>query len=160
MPNLKDKYKYGDIILFRPSGGFVSWLISKIDGGQYSHGAIFWKYEHGVPLFIESHESKGGVVITKLQEWSNFDVYRPTALQIRPAHEVLEMVGRKYDYSMIWWIFKSKLRRKKLQNNDDAQVICTELVDKCYYYCFGEGYICTPRTMELVVKTKIFDKIV
>lgn len=160
MPNLKDKFKYGDVILFKPTGGWFSRLISEIDGSEYSHAAIFWKYEHGVPLFIESHESKGGVVITQLQEWGNFDVFRPNALIPRPEKEMLKMVGSRYDYSLLWWILKSKLKGRKTQNNDDKEVICSELVDKCYYYCLGDGYVCTPKTISDLVKYKIFTQII
>jgi len=146
MPNLEHKYKYGDVILFRSTGGFVSNAIGKIDGSEYSHGAIFWKYSDGVPLFIESHEARGGVVVNKLQEWGNFDVYRPLHLAPRPVDEMLSLIGRKYDYNLLWWIFKSKVLRRKQYNNDDLQLICTELVDHCYYYSIGNGCVCTPKT--------------
>jgi hypothetical protein len=159
MPNLKDKFKYGDVIMFRPTGGFVSKMISLIDGSEYSHGAIFWKYDNGVPLFIESHEARGGVVINKLQEWSNFDVYRAKGLKARPINELLGMVGRRYDYSLLWWIFKTKILRSNLQNNDNTMVICTELVDFCYYYTLGAGYVCTPNTISNLIKDKIFEKV-
>jgi hypothetical protein len=159
MPNLQNKYQYGDIILFKPTNGFVSRLISFVDGSDYSHAAIFWKYEHGIPLFIESHEKRGGVVINKLQEWGNFDVYRTETLLPRPEHEMLEMVGRKYDFSRLWWIFKAKVLKFKLQNNDETLVICSELVDFCYYYTLGEGLICTPKTISDLCKHKIFNKV-
>jgi len=154
MPNLKDKLEYGDIIMFKPTGGIVSRLISLVDGSKYSHGAIFLGYEFGVPLFIESHEKRGGVVINKLQEWSNFDVLRPVALKPRPIEDMLKMVGSRYDYSLLWWIFKAKILRSKLQNNDNSSVVCTELVDFCYYYTLGDGYVCTPKTISDMKKTK------
>ncbi len=159
MPNLKNKFQYGDVIMFRPTGGFVSRMISLIDGSQYSHGAIFWKYENGVPLFIESHEARGGVVINKLQEWSNFDVYRAKSLKIRPAHEMLETVGRRYDYSMLWWILKAKILKTKVQNNDDTIFICTELIDFGFWYSLGQGYICTPKTIPELAKIGVFEKV-
>lgn len=158
MPNLKNKFQYGDVIMFRPTGGFVSNAISKIGDSEYSHGAIFWKYVNGIPLFIESHESRGGVVINRLQEWSNFDVYRPKGLEIRPAHELLEMVGRRYDYSMLWWILKARILKTKVQNNDNALVICTELVDFVFYYSLGRGYVCIPKTVPELAKAGIFEK--
>jgi len=159
MPNLEHKYKYGDVIMFKPTGGIVSRLISLVDGSKYSHGAIFLGYVEGVPLFIESHEKRGGVVINKLQEWGNFDVFRSDSLKARPMGEMLKMVGRRYDYSMLWWILKAKILRSKLQNNDDALVICTELVDLCFYYTLGDGYVCTPKTISNLIKQKVFHKV-
>jgi hypothetical protein len=159
MSNLKNKFRYGDIIAFKPTGGFVSKMISKVDGSPYSHIAIFWRYVDGVPLFLESHEARGGVVINKLQEWGNFDVFRPHALKPREEKEMLHLVGNRYDYSILWWIFKAKIFKKTLQNNDDTKVICSEYADYCYYYTLGEGKICTSKTIFELYKAGILKKI-
>lgn len=160
MPNLQNKYQYGDIIAFKPTGGFVSKMISKIDGSPYSHIAIFWRYVDGVPLFLESHEARGGVVINKLQEWGNFDVFRPKALKPRPEKEMLALVGNRYDYSMLWWILKAKLLHQKLQNNGNDTVICSEYADYGYYYTLGDGYVCKPSTIDSLHKAGVLIKIV
>lgn len=138
-------YKYGDIIQFKPKT-FYGKLIKLIDGSPYSHTAMFLKYEKGVPLFIESHERKDGVVISKLQEWGNYDVYRSTTLKPRPMKEVLEKLGTKYDGSMIVDIVKNKIIKKQPTNNDDTQFICSEFIDFAYRYKVGNGFVATPHT--------------
>lgn len=152
---MKTKYKYGDIILFKPKHSLVSKLISIIDGSPYSHAGFFLGYFKGVPMFIESHESKGGVVITKLEDWGNYDVYRPI-IQIRPQSigRMLKLTGRKYDFSRLWWVVKAKIFGFRLQNNDESKLICSELVDYGWRYALGGAYLSTPATLAKSTKLK------
>lgn len=136
--------KYGTIILFKPTT-LMGRLISFIDGSEYSHIGMFIKYENGVPLFIESHEKKGGVVMSKLEEWKNYTVKKPL-MKPRPKKEVLNMLGTSYDSSMLWWIFKAKIFSLKQENNDEKSMICSEFIDYCFNYQIGHGYVATPRT--------------
>lgn len=143
------KLEYGDIILFKPTG-LIGKLITKIDGCPYSHGAIFLKYEKGVPLFIESHESKRGVVISKLEEWNNYIVLRPLKSHYfypQEYKDTINLLGRKYDYGRLLMILKSKFDKFNIANNDPYKLICTELCDNVYGYKLGEGDICTPKTI-------------
>lgn len=140
--------KYGDIILFKPTG-LMGKLISKIDGSPYSHVGVFLEYDNGVPLFIESHEKKGGVVITKLQEWQNYTVLRPIKIKPRPKQELLELLGTGYDFSMLGWILKAKLFGKEAPNNSPTLLICSEFADYAYHYKIGNGRVATPKTFAL-----------
>lgn len=144
MQNCDNKLEYGDIILFKPSSLLGS-LISFIDGSEYSHVGMFIEYKNGVPLFIESHEKKNGVVITKLQEWQNYTV-KKTLIKPRRKREVLNMLGTSYDNSMLWWIFKAKVFSLKQENNDEKSLICSEFIDWCFNYQVGHGYVATPKT--------------
>lgn len=148
------KYKYGDIILFKPRS-LTSKLIALIDGSPYSHIGIFLENKDGVNLFIESHEKKRGVVITKLEEWGNYEVIRPISLKPRPKKEVLAMLGTGYDYSMLGWIFWSKIFKKNQINNSPTLLICSELADFVYRYAVGEGNIATPKTFATSNKFRV-----
>jgi len=159
MPNLKDKFQYGDIIAFKPRHGWKSQAISLIDGSPYSHVGFFWKYENGIPLFLESHEDRGGVVINQLKEWANFDVFRTERFSPRPEEEMLELVGTKYDKSLLWWIFKAKVLKFDLQNNGESELICSEFVDHGYYYALGGGYVCTPARINHLYRTGLLYKV-
>jgi hypothetical protein len=150
--------KYGDIINFKPIG-LISKLISIVDGSPYSHTAIFLEERHGVKLFIESHESKGGVVICKLEDWKNYDVFRPK-IKPRPKREVLSVVGRQYDYGRLITVFKSKIFKYKTQNNDDTKLICSELADYVYKYRLGQGKILTPALIHKLYLAGLLDKVV
>lgn len=141
-------YKYGDIIQFKPTTLYGK-AIKFVDGSPYSHTAMFLKYEKGVPLFIESHEKKGGVVISKLHEWGNYDVYRPVDIKPRPMKEVLGKLGTEYDTFMILDILINKFFKSELYNNDDKKFICSEFKDWVYYYKVGNGYVATPKTFYL-----------
>lgn len=136
--------KYGDILIFKPTT-LLGKLISFIDGSEYSHIGMFIEYRNGVPLFIESHEKKGGVVMSKLEEWRNYTVKTPL-IKPRKKREVLNMLGTSYDNSMLWWILKAKVFRFKQENNDEKSLICSEFVDWCFNYKVGGGYVATPRT--------------
>lgn len=146
------KLKFGDIILFKPTS-LTGKLISLVDGSPYSHVGIFLEYKDGIPLIIESHEKRGGVVIIKLEEWGNYDVFR-TKLKPRPKKEVLTMLGSGYDYSMLIWIFGSKIRKDDRLNNSPTLLICSELADFVYHYKIGEGKVATPKTFALSNKFK------
>jgi hypothetical protein len=137
--------KYGSIILFKPTS-LMGKLIALIDGSPYSHAAIYLGKQNGQHLFIESHEKKNGVVITRLEEWRNYIVFTPN-LKIRPKRELLAKLGSRYDASMLGWIFWAKIFRKNPDNNDDGTLICSELVDWAYHYKIGKGKICTPKTI-------------
>lgn len=120
-------------------------LISFFDGSEYSHIGMFIKYDNGVPIFIESHEKKSGVVMTKLEEWRNYTIKSPT-IKPRPKKEVLNMLGTSYDSSMLWWLLKAKVFKSKQQNNDEKSLICSEFIDWCFHYKVGGGYVATPKT--------------
>jgi hypothetical protein len=137
--------KYGDILLFKPTS-FTGKLIAWIDGSPYSHGAVYIGKQNGHHLFIESHEKKGGVVMTRLEEWKNYIVLRPKTLKPRPKREVLSKLGTRYDWSMIGWIFWSKIFPTQIDNNDDDMLICTEFCDFVYRYKIGKGKVATPKT--------------
>lgn len=148
-------YQYGDVIFFKPAGLYGK-AIKLVDGSPYSHTAVFWKYEEGIPLFIESHENKGGVVISKLHEWGNYDVYRPIDLKIRPIKEVLDKVSTEYDVWLIPTILLDKLLQAETFNNNQDKFICSEFVDYVFYYKIGNGKMATPKTFYL---SKHFKKI-
>lgn len=137
--------QYGDIIQFKPTTIYGK-AIKVVDGSPYSHTGMFLKYEEGIPLFIESHKKKGGVVISKLHEWGNYDVYRPINIEPRPLVDMLNKLGRPYDSSMIIDIFITKTFKGKKYNNDDLSFICSELIDYAYHYKVGGGYVATPKT--------------
>ena len=146
--------------MFRPSG-LIGKLITIIDGSQYSHGAIYLGTYGGQKIFIESHEKKGGVVIVRLEEWRrNYDVYRPKHIKTpKDKREVLRLLNTPYDYGRLWWIFKSKILKFNLQNDDDKKLICTELCDNVWHYDLGSGKTCTPLTIEKLYKDGHLDKI-
>lgn len=137
--------RYGDILMFKPKHSLVSKLISKIDGSPYSHSGFFLGYFKGVPIFIEAHENKGGVVMTKLENWDNYNVFRP-AIKARPMPitKMLALLNTRYDMSRLWWIFKAKILGFDLQNNDSSRLICSELVDYGWRYVLGGAYLLTP----------------
>lgn len=147
--------KYGDIILFTPTS-ITGRLISMIDGSPYSHVGIFIKYENGIPLFLESHEKKNGVVLSRLEEWGNYKVLRPVALVPRFKADLVKLLGTKYDFSMIVWICVAKFLHKKEINNDFSKLICSELVDYTYHYSIGKGEICTPR---MIAESELFTQV-
>lgn len=132
------KFQYGDILCFRPTG-IVGELIVAIDSkglGDYSHNAIFWKYEQGIPLFLEAHEKNGrGVGIVKLQEhWNNYDVFRCVDLDVRPDKEMLDKLGNMYSRSRLFKIFMFRVFGVPIKSDNVDETICTEYVNFCFKY--------------------------
>jgi hypothetical protein len=145
--------KFGDVILFKPTS-FIGKAIAFVDGSAYSHAAVYLGEYDGVDLFIESHEKKSGVVITKLERWRNYTVLRSN-LKHKTKKELMQKLGTGYDFSMIRWILIAKLFNKDAQANDEGLLICSELVDWFFEYQIGEGKICTPKTIALSNKFTI-----
>lgn len=145
------KFKYGDLLAFRPTSktGELIRIIDSKGKGQYSHWAVFLGYRRGVPIFIESHEGRGGVVIVGLKEWFNtYDVYRPKKLKPRPEVDLLKLLGNEYDYKRIWLILKNRLFGTKLFGDSPKNPICTELCNYAYRYKLAKPGQATPYTLE------------
>lgn len=136
---------YGDIILFKPMT-FRGRLISLIDGSPYSHIGMFLRYDANIPLFIESDESTGGVVIMQLQDWQNYIILKPVGISPRPIEQILEKLGTPYDTIMILDILLAKIFKRNKQNNNENKFICSEFIDYCYNYKIGQGNVATLKT--------------
>lgn len=137
--------RYGDVILFRSSSLFGR-LIRLVDGGEYSHGAIYLEERHGRHLFVEAL-TDGGVVLSVLDEHAgNFDVFRaPEPYQKKPA--LLALVNRrKYDFLKIVRILAFYLFARPLPRDDQQKFICTELVNWVHGFALADE-LATPRTI-------------
>lgn len=143
----KTNLQYGDIILFEPTT-FYGKCIKNVDGGNYSHVGMFISTVEGIPLFIESHEKKDGVVISRLEYWKNYKVLRAKDMKPVDIHETLSFLGKKYGTNTILRIILSKIFNTKIKNDDDTELICSETIDRLYKYKIGGGYVATPRTFE------------
>lgn len=140
--------EYGDIILFEPTR-LTSRIQVKIDNlGQkhkhnYSHGAIFWGKEGGVPLMIES-VSPCGVHIAKVQTWRNYVIVRPDNKEVLSRHTLANYLNAKYDYNKLYAVILNRVFGSPLTVDDDTQVICTEFINLAYGYTLTEKGMCTP----------------
>ena len=143
--------RYGDVILFRPTSLF-GWLITLIDGGPYSHGAVYLDKRHGRHHFVEAL-TDGGVTYSILDENAgNFDVYRPNAAPLVTKAELLALVGRRrYDFLKILRILSYYLFGKPVPRDGEQKLICTELVNWVYGYELTDD-LSTPRTVHEAVK--------
>lgn len=141
-------FSYGDIILFEPLTlkGEVVRLFDSFFKCPYSHAGIFWKYEQGVPLFIETDSRTGELVVTKLQEWKNYAVYRPN-LPILDERQLLSYLGTKYDYNRIFKIIMNRLFHFPIYSDDTTKMICTEFVNHAYFYLLTKKGLATPYTV-------------
>jgi len=144
------KLKYGDLIAFYPTS-FFGEIVCIIDSkglGSYSHWAVFTGYEKGVPMFIESND-KMGVVMLALKEWqNNFDIYRAKKLKPKLVSELYSMIGNKYGFNRIWSILLNRLFRFPLWGESPYEPICTELCNYAYHYRLAPAGQATPYTLE------------
>jgi hypothetical protein len=147
---LKDA-RYGDVILFHPTS-FFGWLIAAIDGGDYSHAAIYFDKRHGRHHFVESL-TDGGVTYSILDENAgNFDVFRPNSTPLVGKAELISLVGRrKYDFLKIARILSYHLFGRPVPRDGEQKLICTELVNWVYGYELTDD-LSTPRTIHDAVK--------
>lgn len=137
--------RYGDVILFRPSSVFGR-LIALIDGGPYSHGAIYLEERHGRHLFVEAL-TDGGVVLSVLDEHAgNFDVFRAPLPQEKKAALLALVNRRRYDFLKIWRILNFYLFARPLPRDDSQRFICTELVNWVHGFTLADE-LATPRTV-------------
>lgn len=148
--SLKDA-RYGDVILFRPTSVF-GWLVKVIDGGDYSHGAVYLDKRHGRHHFVEAL-TDGGVTYSILDENAgNFDVYRPRVSPVVTKPELLALVGRRrYDFLKILRIVSFYLFGAPVPRDGEQKLICTELVNWVYGYELTDD-LSTPRTVHDAVK--------
>ena len=150
IPDLRQA-KYGDIILFRPTG-MISQLQTKIDSiGQepqnFSHGAIFLENIGDIGIMVES-VNKGGVRIAPIQEWRNYVIVRPEgSYRIVPKKSLISKVRSDYDFNKILRVMFSRLFGVSLSADDDKKLICTELINYAYRYQLTEKGMCTPVTL-------------
>lgn len=156
------KFKYGDILCFKPNS-LIGHLIVIVDSkglGNYSHNAVFLRYQNGVPLFIESHESnKRGVAIQQLrEEWNNYDVYRSN-LKPRPVKELLKLLGNKYDGKRLWKIVKFRFFGIKIDSDDSNELICSELVNYAFNYKLLPAGYSTPYEIEKLALNGVLQKV-
>lgn len=143
--------KFGDVILFR-SSSVLGTLIRLVDGGEYSHGAIYLEKRHGRHQFVESL-TDGGVVYSVLDEFAgNFDVYRPAQKISVSKAELLELVDRRrYDFLKIGRIFSFYVFKVPLPADNQQKFICTELVNWAYGFALCDE-LCTPRTVHEAIR--------
>ena len=148
--NLKNA-RYGDVILFRSTSLFGS-LIRLIDGGEYSHGAIYLEKRHGRHHFIEAL-TDGGVTYSILDENAgNWDIYRPSPKISATKPELIALVGRRgYDFLRIVRILSFYVFSRPLPADNQQKFICTELINWAYGFALSEE-LATPRTIHEAVK--------
>lgn len=155
------KLQYGDLIAFYPTSKMGE-LIRIVDSkglGNYSHWATFIGYRRGIPLFIESHEGRGGVVILALKEWQNtYDIYRAKELKPRPEKDLLNLLGNGYNFKKIWLILKNRMFGTKLFGGSPDKPICTELCNFAYRYRLAPAGQATPYTLENSVELECIYK--
>jgi hypothetical protein len=104
-------------LIFSTSGGFLSWLIRKIQGSDISHCAIGTSM-HGVPVVIE--DTAGGVRIYPRARWEQGKkIVREYAFvpdMDSGLHAAIQRVGDKYDYvgliGMLWVMLGRWLHQK------------------------------------------------
>lgn len=142
--NIEDA-QYGDLLFFTPTTSFFSHLIQKIDGSRFSHVALFLGKKYAHNLFIESQDGVG-ITISLLKEWRNYEIYRPE-LQCMPPSMILNDLGKPYDRKKIVQILSHKIFGTPLTADDDHALICSESVNKWYYYKLYEKGKATPATI-------------
>lgn len=148
--------KFGDVLLFRPTSAFGDQIVA-VDGGPYSHGALYHVKLDGRHTFTEALPF-GGIVFSVLDEAllvdgvQNFDVYRPPFPIVRTPEEVMARVGRvRYDFWRIVRLLLNRTLRVPMprKGNPNADV-CTEHLGWAYGGAFGA--FPTPRTVYEAVK--------
>jgi len=146
--------KFGDIILFRPHS-FLGFLITALDGSEYSHGAVYLEERYGRHLFIEAL-TDGGVKLSILDEFAggdgtgNFDIYRPEWLGLPSVttNQAMALADRRsYDFGRIRRILGFYLLGIRMPKVRGSRLICTELVNWVWGNRLVEGELVTPRTV-------------
>jgi len=122
--------KIGDILLM-DNKGFAGWIIRKFTKQEYSHCVCYLGGEY----VIES--DWGGVKITPLNEFKNYEVYRykdATEEQLRMATQwMISQQGCGYDWGGILGIALSIIGKKKGNPWDNkTKYWCSELIADGY----------------------------
>lgn len=116
----------GDVVFVKPSGP-LSWLVSKIDGGPYSHVAI---------AVSETHIAEAQY-FTKSRIWPVYDkgiVVMDLGLSEEQRAEIvtnaISITGRWYDYKLIVSYFFQNVFHWNVKAiwNSRNNLICSELV--------------------------------
>lgn len=136
---------YGDLLFFKPSS-FTSSLIPLVDGSPYSHVAMFLGHKYGNPIFIESQDGIG-IIIRKVQDWKNYDIYRVTSVCPKSINSVVSDLSKPYDRKKITDILWHKLAGVPLYADSDSAMICSEAVNRWYDYKLFEKGQATPATI-------------
>lgn len=155
-----EQLKYGDIILFKPislRGRLIRFFESLHFGkyAVYSHGALFWGYEEGFPLFIEA-EFGSGVDIKKLDpSYGNVDVFRALDLDCVPRFTATSLLDLGYDNWEIFDIVLFYLFHRPFRKQYDKKMICTELINYCYLDMLGEVGHATPASIYKLISENL-----
>lgn len=142
--DIKDA-RYGDLIFFEPTSSIFSRIIPIIDGSRFSHVAMYLGRKYGHNLFIESQDGIG-VVINNLQDWRNYTIIRPEKTPM-PISVVLNDLGKKYDRMKLVALLQHRIFGTPLLADDDHALICSEAVNKWYYYKLYDKGQATPATI-------------
>lgn len=158
-----DELKYGDIMLFKPISfrGRMIRFFERLHFGSkyaiYSHGALFWKYEGNIQLFIEA-ETGSGVDIKKVDPtFGNIDVYRPIDLQCVTEFTALNLLDKGYDDWEIVNIVLYYLFKKPFKKDGEQKMICTELINYCYLNVLADVGYATPASIYKIISDNIYE---
>lgn len=118
--------KAGDIIFLKPTG-LIGYLITKIDGGAFSHVAVAVSTTH----IIEAQYH------TKSRIWPVYEGRSVTVMDLgltdeqreRLIHNSISLVGRWYDYRLLVHYFIKNVFRWNFKAiwNSQNNLICSEL---------------------------------
>jgi len=143
--DLKDA-RYGDVIFFEPTS-LTSKIITWIDGSPYSHVALYWDIIGGKPFMFEAQYGRD-VGLTRVQDWKNFIIIRPTnKAWLRKQEELMTVEGNSYQTNKLFAIALHKIFGTPLEADSPNSMICSELVNWAYHYNLGEKGDCTPATL-------------
>lgn len=142
----------GDIIFFEPVS-LKGKIITFLEKGKWAHVGMVLEIIEGEVVFLES-EWKGTRIQVLKPSWENFEVWRPSFSLKKTKKEMLQQVGKRYDFAHLFWtgmriIFKHNL---KIPATDDREYICSELVHWTYDYQIVPRGTATPYTLYEALK--------
>lgn len=116
----------GDVVFFRPSG-WLSRLVAKIDGGEFSHVAIAVSETH---IAEAQYYTRSQITPLYGRDVFIMDLGLTEEQRHKLTHDAIAVTGKWYDFKLIVHYFITnalKMKPKAIWNSKNS-LICSELV--------------------------------
>jgi hypothetical protein len=129
----------GNILFFKKTNSFVSRIIAKITGGEFTHVGLIVAYDPmtNIATIVESDRFVD-TKVSRVQLNDGHVVYSADMsdeTRKKIVKYAFESLGEKYDYLQVFGLFLSLLFKgdRHAIFNSSNKLICSELIDLAYY---------------------------